>query len=265
MSNAAQRRGVQPVLGQFDLDLSVAQLDFDQLGPHFSIIGPPISGKTTTLRTLALSLASYPLEQINLVFIDFQKRLFQYGGQHNLAELPHTLAVVSELAELDQLVTHLTAEFAGRHERGAEIFVLIDNYDDFISAVNANRALFGKLGELARQRGAEGLRVVIAASSGTSRMDEFFKQVAASRYGLALDAGDSLVALGARVRSGTAPELPPGRGYLVKAGRANLIQTATSQKENLDMEQSLDEWIEEIAAQDLTPASWSSNSVQEAG
>jgi len=70
------------------------------------------------------------------------------------------------------------------------------------------------------------------------------KQVLSPRYGLGLDASDAPSALGGRVRGG-GDEFPPGRGYIVKAGRTALIQTALPHDES-NLEASLDAWIDEI-------------------
>jgi len=85
-------------------------------------------------------------------------------------------------------------------------------------------------------------------------MDDLVKQVVAPRYGLGLDSSDAPSALGGRVRGG-GDEFPPGRGYVVKAGRLSLIQTALPHDES-DLEGSLDRWVAEIAGYYPERARW---------
>ena len=51
----ARPQRLQAVLGQ-DGSLRPALFDLKRLGPHFTVVGPPLSGKTTTLYNWVLSL-----------------------------------------------------------------------------------------------------------------------------------------------------------------------------------------------------------------
>jgi DNA segregation ATPase FtsK/SpoIIIE, S-DNA-T family len=265
-------RGILPELGQTqgkvlvtlgveDLDLHPAQLDLQQRGPHFVIVGPPLSGKTTTLRAFTLALAhNYAPTQVAMVLIDFQQRFFKYGGDHTLGDLPHVLEVISEKEELTEMVEKLKYEYFERPEDldRPEIFIMADNYDDFSNVIGApTRATeYKDLSELARKFGPEGLHFVMCGSTAIMRsMDEMMKQVVAPRFGFGLDASESVSALGGRVRANNTEELPPGRGYIVKAGRLSLIQTAIPHDES-DLEGSLDAWVKEIAAHYTERAQW---------
>lgn len=249
-------------LGVEDLDLQPALLDLQQRGPHFVVVGPPLSGKTTTLRTWVLSLAhNYAPDKVAMVLIDFQQRFFKYGGDYTLGDLPHVLDTVTEKEELTAVIEKLTYEFTERPDDGTRpvIFVIADNYDDFANVVGApTRATeYKDLADLARKYGPSGLYYVMCGSTSVMRsMDDLMKQVVAPRYGLGLDASDSVNALGGRVRgSGTQEEFPPGRGYIVKAGRMSLIQTAIPHDET-KLEASLDAWVSEISAHYTSRAQW---------
>ena len=250
---------VQVILGVEDLNLEPAMLDLRQRGPHFVVTGPPLSGKTTALRAWVLALAHcYDPAHVQMVLIDFQQRFFKYGGQHTLGDLPHVLATVAEKDQLDDAIQKLRYEYTARPEGEPrpEIFVIADNYDDFPNVVGTpTRAQeYRDLADMARKFGPEGLHCVVGGSMGILRsMDDWMKQVVAPRYGLGLDA-DAAGALGGRVR-GAGEELPPGRGYVVKAGRVALIQTALPHDEN-DLEGSLDRWVEQIRAHYSEPARW---------
>jgi len=260
--------GTQTVIGLFDQNLRPFVFDLKARGPHFTVIGPPLSGKTTALRTMILAFASlYSAQQIKLVLVDFQRRLFNYGGHYRLDHLPHVLTRpgkldepggVSEVAELEQVIIALQTEFAERRavgKQGVPVVIVIDNYDDVGAVLSANRPLAVRMGEMARQYGTEGLHFVVAGSTTMLRGDEFMRQVSAPRYGLGLDASDSVIGLGGRMRmSVTVPELPPGRGYLVKSGKVDLIQMATPQLPTNTMEDSLDHWVIELANNVNVPA-----------
>jgi hypothetical protein len=254
-------------LGTQDVDLQPAALDLTLRGPHFILIGPPLSGKTTAMRSWVLSLASmYSPKQVAIVLIDFQQRFFKYGGKRNLGELPHVLMTVSEAPQLDVAIKNLRIEYETpdrdmkKYPR-PEIFILADNYDDFAnvigSATSTRSNAYRDLAELARKYGPEGFHAVLCGSLNLMRsMDEFVRQVMAPRYGLGLDAVDSPSALGGRVRGGGGGvEFPPGRGYIVKSGRIGLMQVATP-AEGGSMEDALDEWVVDICKKHTTRAEW---------
>jgi S-DNA-T family DNA segregation ATPase FtsK/SpoIIIE len=242
---------VETIIGVEDLDLKPARLDLQLRGPHFVVTGPPLSGKTTALRAWVLSLAhSYTPDRVGMVLIDFQQRFFKYGGQHTLGDLPHVLTTVSEKEQLKEVIENLKYEYQAWPEGQPhpEIFVIADNYDDFTNIVGTPTRVpeYSDMAELARKYGPEGLHFVIAGSLGIMRsMDDLMKQVVSPRYGLGLDSSDAPGALGGRVRGGGGDEFPPGRGYIVKAGRIALIQTAIPHDES-DLEGSLDKWVESL-------------------
>jgi hypothetical protein len=256
---------IQTILGLEDLDLKPAMLDLQLKGPHFIVVGPPLSGKTTTLRSWVMALAHlYPPEEVALILVDLQQRFFKYGGAHTLGDLPHVLATVSEVEALTAAITGLQAEYAYALPPGEsrpEIFVVIDNYDDFGNAIStgfsSKSTAYKDMGELARKFGPEGLHFIVGGSLAILRTnDDLMRQVLAPRYGLGLDASDAPGALGGRVRAGgAAAELPPGRGFIVKSGRTSMIQVATPQNE-ANIEQSLDAWVSEIIERYPQAAQW---------
>ncbi len=256
---------IQAILGLEDLDLQPAAIDLQARGPHFALIGPPLSGKTTTLRSWILALAnSYSPQQVGMVIIDFQQRLFKYGGAHTLGDLPHVLSAISDVEALNEMIPKLQMEYAeGRPSDPPrpEIFIIVDNYDDWTNVVGSSSAskvtAYKDLGELARKSGPEGFHMVVCGSMSILRTsDDMMKQVIAPRYGLGLDAGDAATALGGRVRSNAGgTEFPPGRGYVVKSGRVSLIQVALPQND-ANVEASLDAWVDEISEHYPKRAVW---------
>ncbi|MCB0200914.1 MAG: hypothetical protein KDI03_12665, partial [Anaerolineae bacterium] len=104
---------IQAVLGQLG-SLQPGLCDLKRLGPHFVIMGPPLSGKSTLLYNWIFSLADrYSPDQVAMVIIDTQRKLTEYGGQRKLEDRPHVLAAVSEPEVLEGLVEKLKTE--GEH------------------------------------------------------------------------------------------------------------------------------------------------------
>jgi hypothetical protein len=266
-------RSIQAVLGQ-DGDLKPALFDLKQLGPHFAIAGPPLSGKTTTLYNWVLSLAyRYSPEQVQFVLIDLQNKFVTYGGRHRLDALPHVAATVSEIEQIEPLVASLKreAERLARQESKHSIFVIIDNFDDFSEEVERQRQIPQELAGLARRYGGDGLHFIIAGmlDSGGS---ELKRRVLAANYGLGLRTAQAVESLRVirtpsdlRLR-----ELPLGRGYRVKSGQPVLLQVALPYYSNGKVNsggdpengedrnaQALDHWIERIQTKyPNRPAPW---------
>ncbi len=257
---------LEPIIGLNDLDRKPTLIDLEKSGPHFIVTGPPLSGKTSTLRTWALSLAHcYPPDRVALVLVDTKKALFSFGGEHSISELPHVLSTVSEQDDVRELVDRLRAEYdddlltrlrtvaeadqfreepeetAPRH-----VVVIIDNYDDFTSV--AGRSL-DALGDVARSYGSEGLHFIVGGSQQAMRArDEFMKQVESPRYSLVLQDAEAVRNMGGKVPYGLVKgEYPPGRGFIVKSVRVALAQIGVPYDEyGEDAGAEIDKWIDAI-------------------
>ncbi|GGJ97177.1 hypothetical protein GCM10010123_28970 [Pilimelia anulata] len=101
--------------GGVELDLKESALD--GMGPHGLVVGATGSGKSELLRTLVLALAvRHSSEELNFVLVDFK------GGATfaSLDRLPHTAAVITNLADelplVDRMVDALNGELVRRQE-----------------------------------------------------------------------------------------------------------------------------------------------------
>ncbi len=221
-----------------------------------------------------LSLAeNYSPDQAMMVLIDTRGKLMEYGGQHKLSDLPHVAAAVSEIEELEGLIANLMAEGAwmvapDTHpgQRGRELFVFIDNFDDFSDEIESQRALLESLSRLLRRYGQAGLHFVVAFTPEASTSD-LRRRVLSSNYGLGLQTAQAVDVLKvSRIPAGVRDKsLPVGRGYLVKSGQPVLIQVASPYEGMVDnaglsawradndleweaarVAQALDAWVERI-------------------
>ena len=114
------------------VELDLKESAQDGMGPHGLLIGATGSGKSELLRTLVLALAAtHSSETLNFVLIDFK------GGAtfSSLDRLPHTAAVITNLADelplVDRMVDAIDGELMRRQEllRKAGNFASLRDYE----------------------------------------------------------------------------------------------------------------------------------------
>jgi DNA segregation ATPase FtsK/SpoIIIE, S-DNA-T family len=107
------------------VELDLKESAQDGMGPHGLIIGATGSGKSELLRTLILALAvTHDSETLNFVLVDFK------GGATftKLDRLPHTSAVITNLADELPLVDRMTDAINGELVRRQELLRTAGNY-----------------------------------------------------------------------------------------------------------------------------------------
>jgi S-DNA-T family DNA segregation ATPase FtsK/SpoIIIE len=107
------------------LELDLKESAQDGMGPHGLLVGATGSGKSELLRTLVLALAvTHSPEILNLVLVDFK------GGATftRLDQLPHTSAVITNLADQLQLVDRMLDAIQGELMRRQELLRAAGNY-----------------------------------------------------------------------------------------------------------------------------------------
>jgi S-DNA-T family DNA segregation ATPase FtsK/SpoIIIE len=115
--------GISPDSGTIELDFKESAQE--GMGPHGLIIGATGSGKSELLRTVVASLAiNHSSEELNFVLVDFK------GGATfaSLDVLPHTSAVITNLAEELSMVDRMHDALAGEMVRRQELLRSAGNY-----------------------------------------------------------------------------------------------------------------------------------------
>jgi S-DNA-T family DNA segregation ATPase FtsK/SpoIIIE len=122
-----------------DEDGATVELDIKESalggnGPHGVLIGATGSGKSELLRTLVLSMAiTHSSETLNFVLVDFKGGATFIG----LDQLPHTSALITNLADEVRLVSRMQEALQGELVRRQE---LLRSAGNFSSALDYERA-----------------------------------------------------------------------------------------------------------------------------
>ena len=250
-NKAPTANGVHALMGIDDRNLSPLWLDLERQGPHMMIIGQPLSGKTTTLQTMLISMAYfYSPDTFAAVLVDLNGKLWR-GSNRSLAELPHVIQKISDLDELDLFLANFTAECKefDQNPRRRKMMILIDNYDTFSEeGYRKNMGFFEGIAGVVRKYQSSGVWVVIAGSQSiTGVADDLRKIVAAPGFGIALKSADAVNRLNGKFpRNLAEQELPNGRAFSVRSGITNMMQIATPIVNEGQSGEELDRWVERI-------------------
>ncbi|MEC4020225.1 type VII secretion protein EccCa [Streptomyces sp. H27-D2] len=161
------------------VELDIKESAQGGMGPHGMLIGATGSGKSELLRTLVLALAlTHSSEKLNLVLVDFKGGATFLG----LDGLPHTSAVITNLADESALVERMQDALHGELMRRQELlrsagnytsaldyeaaraagadllplptlFVVVDEFSELLSAHRDFMDLFVMIGRLGRSLG----------------------------------------------------------------------------------------------------------------
>ena len=235
--------GVSSTGGSVELDLKESAQG--GMGPHGMLVGATGSGKSELLRTLVLALAlTHSSDALNFVLIDFKGGATFLG----LDELPHTSAVITNLADEEALVARMQdalhgelirrqevlrragtvslAEYNTRRSRGdtpldplPSLLIIVDEFSELLATHREFSDLFVMIGRLGRSLGVH----LLLASQ---RLDEGRVHQLESHlsYRIALRTFSAMESRGV-LGVPDAYELPPlpGNGFL-KPDVASLIR-----------------------------------------
>ncbi|WP_327006896.1 type VII secretion protein EccCa [Dactylosporangium sp. NBC_01737] len=218
------------------IELDIKEAAENGMGPHGILIGATGSGKSELLRTLVLALATrHSSEDLNFILVDFK------GGAAFLGfeKLPHTSAVITNLADelelVDRMQDALTGELIRRQEHlraagnyasrrdyqqarvdGARLepmpalFIVVDEFSELLTNKPQFIEVFAMIGRLGRSLGVHLLLASQRLDEGRIHQIESHLSY---RIGLrTFSAMESRSVLGVP----DAYELPnvPGNGYL---------------------------------------------------
>ncbi|MFD7907783.1 type VII secretion protein EccCa, partial [Kitasatospora sp. NPDC059747] len=111
------------------VDLDIKESAQGGMGPHGLLIGATGSGKSELLRTLVLALAlTHSSETLNFVLVDFKGGATFLG----LDRLPHTSAVITNLADEAALVDRMRDALHGEMMRRQELLRSAGNYTSLL-------------------------------------------------------------------------------------------------------------------------------------
>ncbi|UUU23660.1 type VII secretion protein EccCa [Streptomyces sp. DSM 40750] len=111
------------------VELDIKESAQNGMGPHGMLIGATGSGKSELLRTLVSALAlTHSSEVLNLVLVDFKGGATFLGLEH----LPHTSAVITNLADEAALVTRMRDAVHGELIRRQELLRSAGNYSSLL-------------------------------------------------------------------------------------------------------------------------------------
>lgn len=226
--------GIDGTAGPINLDIKESAKS--GMGPHGLCVGATGSGKSEVLRTIVLAqVINHPPDQLSLVLVDFK------GGATfaGLEPLPHTAAVVDNLADSAGMVDRLHDSILGEIQRRQVVlqqagnlanvaeynklrdenpdmdplpvlFVVIDEFGELLAAKPEFIELFVQIGRIGRSIGMHLLLASQRLEEGRLRGLESYLSY---RVGLrTFSAAESRAAIGTT----DAHALPPipGSGYL---------------------------------------------------
>lgn len=244
------------------IDLQPTGLSLLNDGPAFLIGGVTRQcGKTTLLRTWLVSLAkAYSPEQLQVEIIDFHARTLA-----GIRRLPIVNSYIGNRVGLEELSTRLMDEINKRqlaieqiysddpdnfdiHEvlrQWHHIVIVIDDYDRFYQSLGGP---YEELADIIQQSTDCGMSFIISGKLTdlpNSYADRFIDRVKKSGCGVLLGGTEGIDEYNNTRRPvGAVPMgLPPGRGYIVSRGQANMIQTMAYWNDGEDEDDAIKRWM----------------------
>jgi S-DNA-T family DNA segregation ATPase FtsK/SpoIIIE len=187
---------------------------------HALVVGPRRSGRTTALETAVLGLLGQSEAPEVVVLAPRRSAVADCSGIASSAQ---------GLVECEEAAARLAAELDARSEADRPLVVVIDDAEELAESVAATPLL-----TLVRRGRDGGVRVLAGAERNAAHraFGNWLRELRNDGQGLLLrpelDVDGEL--LGTRLPRGFRRTFPPGRGYLVEGGVAELAQVAASAK-----------------------------------
>jgi S-DNA-T family DNA segregation ATPase FtsK/SpoIIIE len=230
------------LIGQEYDSLRPCEIEMGSDGQIFMVIAlNPRLGKTTTLRTFALSLAErYSPAQVNFIFFDQHKRV-----PEPLSNLPHTLPTPRRKDQTPRIVEKLRAEVERRRAvlqdpsgeltgaafisaLGPALVLFIDDYPDFMNEFGAETDLQKELLDILNKAREVNVYLVLSGNLGEmpGYQDALLQRARSDGSGVLLSSREGIDSYKNARLPQTFAEFPPGRGYFLRRGQPRLIQVA---------------------------------------
>jgi DNA segregation ATPase FtsK/SpoIIIE, S-DNA-T family len=205
----AGRGPLRPAVAVGGDDLAGLGADLSRF-PGFAIAGPPLSGRSTALLVVAASLLETGTAIVGLA--PRESPLRDLAGQDGV------LAVFTDASPDQRKLLELLEGASG------PVAVLVDDAEALVGT-----PADGLLAQIPVEGRTRGQALVIAGTSGelARGMRSFAAAARQFKCGLLLtpdDAQQANMLLGTRLTRGATFDRPAGRGYLVQAGQAVLVQ-----------------------------------------
>ncbi len=249
---------IRAVVGLDGTRLEPAEINMARIGSYLLVTGPPQSGKTTALATLALSLASrYGPESVELMLIT-PNRSERYRLDE-LARLPHARGqaktertIIGLLEQLEALAERRASTDEASQAAMSQLVLLVDDYHLLMGRVGPE--VMKRLETVARRGPDIKLTTVLTVPTTVlaTVSDPLLRQAIAWRNGIWLQSTDTLESnrVGVRISNELrGRELPVGRGFIYDPGSQSMVQLASPElpsESDPSAPASLEAWVAQL-------------------
>ncbi len=248
-----------------DKDMRAREIDLARIGSYFMIAGPPKSGRTTALSTIAIALSA-ELDPAQFRFALVTPKRGEQNRLDTLTTLPHCLGQAKTDKTLDNLLTVLEQEAENRLDIDLEdsrplarILLMLDDFH--LLSTRTSPESMARLEELARRSGDIRMTIMLTVPSTilSTLAGPLIRQAKSWRTGIWLQSTDGLESNIVGVKMPVdlkGKKLPPGRGFLYDPGGQDLMQLASPEvawKAQPEMPCSFDDWVEHILEKSNDP------------
>ena len=248
-----------------DKDMRAREFDLAKIGSYFLIAGPPKSGKSTAVSTIAIALsAEFDPGRFRFALVTPKRgETFKLDA---LKALRHCLGQAKTEKALENLLTVLEDEAEKRFNANPEdprsaasILLLLDDFHLLSTRISSESLT--RLDALARRAGDIRMTILLTVPSTilSTLNDPLTRNARSWRNGIWLQSTDSIesnivgVKMPVNIKG---KELPPGRGFLYDPGGQDLVQLASPEivwDGRPEMPGSIEDWVQTILKKTTTP------------